>query len=516
MPKVFLLIIFLIPVSLFGQVAIRGRIISQADTKPVANASVFISNTTIGYHTGADGTFVLEDIKPGKYELVISMVGYDAYKQSITIAQADVNLGDITLYPKLIGLAEVKIKAKKGKDPDRERNFDWFREEFLGTSEMAKSCVILNPEQLDLSYDERSAMLTGSSNDFLLIENKALGYRLKYLLSSFKLNNYDSQNKSFSYAGTVFFEQMHGTEKEEREWSEARRMVYEGSETHFFRTILKNRMEKDGFRVLRIALTRNPKRQPDSVINANINAYNLLINNDKLKDRKIDKDSLRYWIKQSKLAPYSQQKLVQLPLKQKEIVKSAKTPGIYSLSIGGDDALFITYDKYGHFSTGAYSHLSEKNNNASVITFSKKEVLFDSNGTIINPMDVSYEGVWSRNRVAALLPVNYEPEQGITTQTDTALVAEIDNKVGRYNQKHLKEKVYLHFDKPFYAGGDTVYFKAYVTSGCGSSAFCANNKRSQSGSPSSAKRVSFAIPVCKTAFGRVNVISWLLSLYVIL
>lgn len=34
-----------------------------------------------------------------------------------------------------------------------------------------------------------------------------------------------------------------------------------------------------------------------------------------------------------------------------------------------------------------------------------------------------------------------------------------------YNQKHISEKAYLHFDKPYYAAGDTIYFKAYVTMG---------------------------------------------------
>ena len=30
---------------------------------------------------------------------------------------------------------------------------------------------------------------------------------------------------------------------------------------------------------------------------------------------------------------------------------------------------------------------------------------------------------------------------------------------------HLTESAYLHFDKPYYAAGDTIYFKAYVTAG---------------------------------------------------
>ena len=34
-----------------------------------------------------------------------------------------------------------------------------------------------------------------------------------------------------------------------------------------------------------------------------------------------------------------------------------------------------------------------------------------------------------------------------------------------FTSTHNTEKVYLHFDKPYYATGDTIYFKAYVTSG---------------------------------------------------
>ncbi|MDB4921313.1 MAG: hypothetical protein JWQ54_3296, partial [Mucilaginibacter sp.] len=39
------------------------------------------------------------------------------------------------------------------------------------------------------------------------------------------------------------------------------------------------------------------------------------------------------------------------------------------------------------------------------------------------------------------------------------------NKLKRYLTDHVKEKIYLHFDKPYYAAGDTIYFKAYVTMG---------------------------------------------------
>jgi len=41
----------------------------------------------------------------------------------------------------------------------------------------------------------------------------------------------------------------------------------------------------------------------------------------------------------------------------------------------------------------------------------------------------------------------------------------IISKLTSFSEKHVIEKVYLHFDKPYYAAGDTIYFKAYVTMG---------------------------------------------------
>jgi len=38
-------------------------------------------------------------------------------------------------------------------------------------------------------------------------------------------------------------------------------------------------------------------------------------------------------------------------------------------------------------------------------------------------------------------------------------------KLKTYVSAHIAEKAYLQFDKPYYAAGDTIYFKAYVTMG---------------------------------------------------
>ena len=48
-------------------------------------------------------------------------------------------------------------------------------------------------------------------------------------------------------------------------------------------------------------------------------------------------------------------------------------------------------------------------------------------------------------------------------QTDTVSLNTIIKKTVKLANEHPIEKVYLHLDKPYYAIGDTIWFKAYLT-----------------------------------------------------
>jgi TonB-dependent SusC/RagA subfamily outer membrane receptor len=51
------------------------------------------------------------------------------------------------------------------------------------------------------------------------------------------------------------------------------------------------------------------------------------------------------------------------------------------------------------------------------------------------------------------------------SQADSEFMSNILSKLKTVLDQRIQEKVYLQFDKPFYAAGDTVYFKAYLTMG---------------------------------------------------
>jgi hypothetical protein len=454
MIKTILFFTLLLPVTCYAQFTITGKVLNQADKKPVADASIFLSNASVGSKTNSDGTFTLTNAKPGKYDLVISVIGFNAAHYAILV-DGNMVLPVIEIAPKAIALKEVSITSKH--DPNRERNYQWFKNEFLGTSELAKECKIINPEMLDLNYDEKTKILTATSFDFLIIENRALGYKIKYLLSDFMLTNTDENDKKFLYTGAVLFEAMKGTVQQQELWEKRRQEVYEGSRIHFLRAASGNRIDQEGFRVLRMPL--NPARPADSIINLKIKMYTI-------KRDKQNRDSLAYWIKKSKL-PKFLPKPISTPLTKNDIIQGPDKQGLFDLKCD-NCALYITYNKEHHFGTGRLSQIylySPDNSANTLVIFDRPIAYFDHNGVITNSGSLTFNGAWAGKRLAELLPIDYESQQNPEMVIDSTLIKKLSSKLNIYATDHRVEKAYLHLDKPYYAAGDTIYFKAYVTAG---------------------------------------------------
>ncbi|MDB4904096.1 MAG: hypothetical protein JWQ63_3377 [Mucilaginibacter sp.] len=377
---------------------IKGRVLKGLDKEPMSNASVFLSNTTIGNKTAGDGAFTLREVKPGKYILVTSIVGFETYSQTITVSDANITLPDIEPFPATIVLDEVSIHPKT--TANWERNYNWFKDEFLGRSEIAKECKILNPDVLDLDYDETKSSLTASSSDFLDIENEALGYKIKYLLTNFTLVNRLSANYYLDYRGAVFFEEMIGTPAQEKHWQKRRYQVYEGSIMHFLRSAINNRIDEEGFRIQQFSIYSNPDRPSDSLINAKIKKFKLLNN--------ARPDSLALWVKKSKL-PKTFQTLMPFTLNEQDIIKTTKQPGQYSFGCE-NDGLYIAYSKTHHYHINYQLKYLDNSGNTenTLINFNAPCAFFNSSGVISNPNSLLFYGACAKKRVAELLPADYE------------------------------------------------------------------------------------------------------------
>jgi hypothetical protein len=78
--RVKLAVLFLLlSLPTYAQLTLRGRVVNAADEQPVPFASVFLANTNKGTTADGEGRFTLANVPTGRYELVASSVGFEAW-----------------------------------------------------------------------------------------------------------------------------------------------------------------------------------------------------------------------------------------------------------------------------------------------------------------------------------------------------------------------------------------------------------------------------------------------------
>lgn len=238
----FILFLFLNTES-FGQETylISGTVVDEKQV-PINGATVFISGSKKMTASDSNGEFSFEGMPPGNYTLSASMLGYSTPSQALAIHDRSLNL-TLIMEVKPIALNEVKI----GTNDDWKRHYALFKDQFLGTSGNAKHCTILNPEVISFSSRKLSSShfaLEADADELLIIENKQLGYRIKYLLRTF---NYNPKTRLTFYDGDSHFEELGGTEKQKKTWATNRLKAYQGSVMHFLRSVYAGNALNEGF-----------------------------------------------------------------------------------------------------------------------------------------------------------------------------------------------------------------------------------------------------------------------------
>ena len=161
---------------------ISGTVVNSESKKPLPRASVFLSNSAAGTATAEDGTFTLYGVRPGQYTLVVSILGFEQYTKTVLVGREPIKLS-IELTQKPLMLREVVISSSE----DWKRNYEQFKREFIGTDENAKYCTVVNPHILNITFNPTKQLLHADADEFLIVENKALGYRVKFLVNDFNL-----------------------------------------------------------------------------------------------------------------------------------------------------------------------------------------------------------------------------------------------------------------------------------------------------------------------------------------
>ncbi|MCC8427185.1 carboxypeptidase regulatory-like domain-containing protein [Mucilaginibacter sp. UR6-11] len=394
-------------------------VVTNEKGEPLKSATVFIGGTERIMPTDENGRFNFNNVPTGTFQLSVQMLGYAPLARNIIVKDGPLNL-ELQLATKAIRLDEVVIGKKNAWD----KNFKLFKENFLGQSDNAKQCVILNPKAI--SFSTKKGLLLADADDFLIIENKRLGYRIHYQLKDF---GYNSKADIALYHGECSFEQMDGTSSEKKKWAKNRLATYQGSFMHFLRSVHADNTLENGF------------------ITKPLYGFATLKYNDttvQLSDRIIIKDSPVMF---DSLITALDTNFTSFKFRrQLYVIYNPKIAARFKIT-KSDLKQSTSIDKKG-----------------SLLRLATDQAIIDKKGSYTDYRDFYIHGYWAKARVGDQLPVEYQPPFAVSPRRDEAL-NQLTNILQKWTVSIPQEKAYLHLDKPYYAPGDTIWFKGYLTTG---------------------------------------------------
>lgn len=371
---------------------------NKGETLPGAN--VLLSGYQIGAVANNEGRYLIGKLKPGNYHVLVQMMGY--LPASINVIINDKSLvADIVLTQNARQLKEVVIRA----DPNRSQHLQIFRESFLGTSPNAEKTIITNPEVIRFDYDAEKQVLQASADEFILMENKELGYRIKYLLKYFEK---DDRANLIRYYGYPSFEDL--SKPKSRQYKEKRDEAYYGSSQHFLKALFNNTTMKEGFTIYNMEKIPNPHRLPDSTLDQKIDYFT------RAAIRGIiiyhGKDSLKHY-SQMKLSPDT---IVQVNSEEVDTDTLIKKEVNNLRWMNFQHKLYVIYS--GENESKAYRKQSSykvsrppylRDEQVSIVHQLKSPIAFYRDGTAFDPDALLFEGYWGYEKVGDMVPVDYIP-----------------------------------------------------------------------------------------------------------
>jgi hypothetical protein len=367
-----------------------GRVLDAQSKQPIHFANVFFANTSIGNITKEDGTFLFDGFPDGKYELTVTFVGYHNYQVATNFNELDSVNVEIFLYEMPIYLKEILVQENI---TDWKRNFENFRRGFLGSTRNSRKCTIVNRKSLHLYYDSAARILFANAKDPIIIDNRALGYRIFFFLNKFEFH---SAGELAYTSGIPKFELLEPkSPNEESRWEANRKEAFAGSIMNFIRALGKNQLQQNGFEVRRIfEVPDRATRQQVSLADEETGLTDSV-------------ESLKYYLKLKSGREYVDS-IAEPPLTGQEIFEKGSNSVItYKGSL---EVVFRN-----ELEEQAYNRQIRKNqreHQKSKIHFLEERVTIDNNGSYENARSIMVEGYWGwSERMADLLPYDYEPRQ---------------------------------------------------------------------------------------------------------
>ncbi|MCY7350177.1 MAG: carboxypeptidase regulatory-like domain-containing protein [Cytophagaceae bacterium] len=398
---------------------LTGRITDAATGQPLPFASVYINTTTNGTTTDENGNYRLRQVPLGTVELAASYVGYLPARQTLRLTSDQPRTVNLALKASDLTLNDVTIKAKASKA--WQRQFRRFKDALLGESAFANQCAI--PNGRSVAFTEKGGHLLARAAEPLLIENRALGYRVYY-----ELLHFDAFRSAAHYAGASRFEEITPANPEQAErWQRNRRRAYRGSTRHLLASLIAGTYEQEGFLVYQ------------SIFDIPTDLSPILSFDGLRRSKAIQSDSLFL-------------------------------PGELSF-----ERRFVSRQPLEIF----YTKLNPRNSPYrdmpyaySLLNLPQGTSVVTTDGWVTRPQGMELRGYLGGDRLASLLPTDWRPALNLPSLVAKALAQgqvlppdqRLDSLARWWNEHHQNPTptVFLHTDKSLYATGDRLWLSAYV------------------------------------------------------
>ncbi len=219
---------------------LTGTVTNAATGGPIEGANVFIATSMNGTTTDAQGRYRLTGIPLGTLRLYVSFVGFEPQFLDLFIRSGGVQTFDFVLEEAIVEIGEITVTSENEK---WKRQLEKFITLFIGETPNAAQTEITNPEVLDFSA--KGGEFRAHAGEPLVIENRALGYRVRYFLGEFV-----STPNRVKYDGEPLFEEMQAESPEQRAlWRARRDSAFYGSFRHFMLAAINGQVKEQGFEI---------------------------------------------------------------------------------------------------------------------------------------------------------------------------------------------------------------------------------------------------------------------------
>jgi len=176
---------------------LKGTITDAKTGESLVGTTILIQGTTTGTITDFDGNYLLQNIQPGTYNMVISFISYQSKIIRVDIKDGAETALDVKLEPATLDVGEVQVVAKRRTDSDMS----------LISGLKARNLIVsgISAQQISKSQDKDAAEvirrvpgITITDGRFVIVRGLVERYN-SVMLNNATAPSFEADKRAFSF-----------------------------------------------------------------------------------------------------------------------------------------------------------------------------------------------------------------------------------------------------------------------------------------------------------------------------